>query len=560
MLAVRFLALVIAILSSTVQCEPNLSPRDPEEWTGWGGNIYNNHWASTNKKVSSRTIQSLVPHCKVFYPKGVSATPVLKGNTVYYPTWNGLFVALDFTSCQVRWQINVTELISSWKPLSAAQRANVRSIARTSPQIDGDVVYFGTLTHALVFAVDRSTGKTLGTIQLNPHPFAIVTMSPTFYDGKLFVGAASVEENLSLDPTYKCCNFVGNVAALRFDKSTKSFSVVWNLTMIPEASAAMGWSGVGMWGSQPSIDTKRRQVFFASGNTYTVPDVIIDCQESVENITAVKQGLVPDPCLPRDILQESVISIDLDLGIINWVHQLPALDAFSAACGYPGLFPQNKTLCPQVPGLDYDFGMAPSYVPGSKSTTPHGKDMVVVGQKSGIIYGMSAQTGILYWSTQTSPGGLGGGLSWGVAADDERAYFTGINWGFADFHLVPSGQLHNRSVYGAVELSSGKILWQTPVPGNGTSYSPPGVVGDLVLVGKTGSDPNATQNYDTTNGSLIAMDRTTGRVVLDYVLDTNIHSAVAVWHEYVLFGLGYDGFQPSATVPGSITVMKVGGK
>lgn len=79
-------------------------------------------------------------------------------------------------------------------------------------------------------------------------------------------------------------------------------------------------------------------------------------------------------------------------------------------------------------------------------------------------------------------------------------------------------------------------------------------------MGKTGSDPNATQNYDTTNGSLIAMDRTTGRVVLDYVLDTNIHSAVAVWHEYVLFGLGYDGFQPSATVPGSITVMKVGGK
>lgn len=559
MLSLRFLVAVIAALGSTVQCSPNLPPRDAEEWTGWGGNFYNNHWASANKKVSSHTIQSLVPHCKVFYPKGVSATPVLKGNTVYYPTWNGLFVALDFTSCQVRWQINVTEIISAYRSISEFQRANVRPVSRTSPQVDGDVVYFGTLTHALVFAVERTSGKTLGVIQLNPHPLAIVTMSPTFFDGKLFVGAASVEENLSLDPTYKCCNFVGNVAALRFDKSNKAFNVVWNVSMIPEASAAMGWSGVGMWGSQPSIDTTRRQVFFASGNTYTVPDVIIECQEATQNISAVLRGLVPDPCLPRDILQESVIAIDLDLGIINWVHQLPALDAFSAACGYPGLAPQNHTLCPQVPGLDYDFGMAPAYVPGSKST-PYGKDIVVVGQKSGILYGFSAQTGWLYWSTQTSPGGLGGGLSWGIAADDTRAYFTAINWGFADWHLQPSGQLVNRSAFGAVSLATGAILWETAVPLNGTSYAPPSVVGDLVLVGKTGTDPNATQSYDTTNGSLIALDKTTGQVLLDYVLDTNIHSGVAIRDEYVLFGLGYEGFQPSALVPGSITVMKVGGK
>jgi len=552
-----FLAAAVAILASPAKCSPDPSPLNVDEWTGWGGNYYNNHWASANKKISSSTIKSLVPHCQVFHPKGVSATPVLKGNTVYYPTWNGLFVALDFASCQVRWQLNVTDLISAWRPISDFQRANVRPVSRTSPQVDGDVVFFGTLTHALLFAVDRSSGKPLATIQINPHPMAVVTMSPTLFDGKLFVGAASVEENLSLDPTYKCCNFVGNVAALRFDNSAKSFSVLWNVSMIPEASAKMGWSGVGMWGSQPSIDTKRRQVFFASGNTYTVPDVIIACQKSAENMTAVQQGLVPDPCLPRDILQESVIAIDLDLGIINWVHQLPALDAFTAACGYPNLFPQNHTLCPQIPGLDYDFGMAPSYVPGSK-TTPHGKDVVVVGQKSGILYAMSAQSGILYWSTQTSPGGVGGGLSWGVAVDEKSAYFTAINWGFADFHLQPSGQLVNRSAYGAVSLASGAILWETAVPNNGTSYAPPSVVGDLVLVGKTGIDPNATQNYDTTNGSLIALDKGTGTLVREFVLDTNVHSGVAIQGEYVLFGLGYDGFEPSATVNGSIIVMKLG--
>ncbi len=167
-------------------------------------------------------------------------------------------------------------------------------------------------------------------------------------------------------------------------------------------SAAMGWSGVGIWGSQPSIDTVRRQVFFASGNTYSVPDVIIACQNVTQDIYVVEHGLVPDPCLPRDILQESVIAIDVDLGVMNWVHQLPALDAYVAACGYPGLAPPNKELCPETPGLDYNFGMAPAYVPGSKAT-PLGKDIVVVRQKSDIMYAFSAQAGRLFWSTATSP-------------------------------------------------------------------------------------------------------------------------------------------------------------
>lgn len=89
-------------------------------------------------------------------------------------------------------------------------------------------------------------------------------MSPTFFDGKLFVGAASVEENLTLLPTYVCCSFIGNMVALSFDG--KKFSVLWNVTMIPEAQAAMGWSGALLWGSQPAIDTNLGQVFVATGN------------------------------------------------------------------------------------------------------------------------------------------------------------------------------------------------------------------------------------------------------------------------------------------------------
>lgn len=530
----------------------------PSEWSGWGANIYNNRWASGDTKISSSNINSLTAHCKISHALGVSATPVLSGHVAYYPTWNGSFLAVDYTSCHVVWEINVTSIIEGFAPISDVQRVQTKAISRTSPQVVGDVVYFGTLTHALLVAVDRSTGATLAKVQINTHPLAVLTMSPTAFDDKIFIGAASVEENLSLDPSYHCCNFVGNFAALSFSKGTKAFHFLWNIPMIPAASAAMGWSGVGLWGSQPSIDTARRQVFIATGNTYSIPDVIIACQNDTQNITAVMKGLVPDPCLPRDILQESVIAIDIDLGITNWVHQLPALDAFTAACGFPGFSEQNKTLCPEIPGLDTDFGMAPAFVPGSPAT-PYGKDVVVVGQKSGIVYAFSAQAGRMFWSTATGPGGLGGGLSWGVAVDNSRVYFTMINTQEVDWKLQPSNEASNRSAFGAVSLADGSILWQTAVPLNGTSYSPPGVVGDLVLVGKTGVDPSGTQDYDRTNGSFVALDKATGKILLERVQDTNFHGGVAVEDRYVMFGLGYHGFSPLATVPGSFNVLTVSG-
>jgi outer membrane protein assembly factor BamB len=50
------------------------------------------------------------------------------------------------------------------------------------------------------------------------------------------------------------------------------------------------------------------------------------------------------------------------------------------------------------------------FVPGSDSML-YQKDTVVVGQKTGNLYTMSAQHGELFWTTQTSPGAPTGDLS-----------------------------------------------------------------------------------------------------------------------------------------------------
>ncbi|KAL2350361.1 hypothetical protein BJ546DRAFT_1053544 [Cryomyces antarcticus] len=70
-----------------------------------------------------------------------------------------------------------------------------------------------------------------------------------------------------------------------------------------------------------------------------------------------------------------------------------------------------------APSPDADFGMAPTLVPGS-ARTPYEKDTIVVAQKNDHLYAISAQAGLLFWSTITSPGGADGGLIWGVAVDN----------------------------------------------------------------------------------------------------------------------------------------------
>ncbi|KAK3367965.1 quinon protein alcohol dehydrogenase-like superfamily [Podospora didyma] len=531
------------------------SPGDnPAQWSGWGGNIHNNRWSAQNNLLSSANIRSLADHCTLNFPIGVSATPVVSGDAVYFPTWDGLFVALDYRSCRVLWQVNVTSIIHNFKTPTPFQAQNTRPVSRTSPQIDGNVVYFGTLTHALVVAVSKTTGRTLGVVQINDHPLAIITMSPTFFDGKLFVGTSSTEENVTLLPGYRCCSFVGNMVAVAFNAASGRFRVVWDISSISKPRQREGWAGAALWGSQPSIDVSRRLVFVGTGNAYSLSNATIHCQAS-RVPPEVPYTTNIDTCLPSDVWQDSVLAINLDSGRVAWVQQRPGVDMFTAACGYPNFGPQNTELCRGIPGPDSDFGMAPTFVPSSRHSG--GGDKVVVGRKNGELYALSPQDGHIFWVTVTSPKGITGGLSWGIAVDDSRAYFTAINSDYKTWQLQPSGQTITRSAYGAVSLSNGAVLWETAVPRSGLSLGPPTVVGDLVLVARTGQDPNGTASYDQSQGGLVALNKVTGGVIQDLVLSTNFHGGVAIEGQYVLFGTGYSGFGAPALVPGVFHVMKV---
>jgi outer membrane protein assembly factor BamB len=531
-------------------------PSQTGNWLGWGADVYNNHWASSDALVDSSNVGSLVLVCQKHYDPGVSASPLVKDGIAYYPTWSGLLVAVNYKTCHTKWQTNITEIILKYKPLDPEQEALVSPVSRTTPVVDEDeeVLYIGTLAHALLVAIDMQTGKLIDLLQLDPHPFAALTQSPTFYQGRLFIGSSSLEEGApDVIPNYQCCTFIGsmNAAALKHGR----LRLLWTQPMIPAGS---NFSGAAIWGSQPAIDPVRSQVFIATGNIYSLPPSFEECQNQTANITVIQQGLTSDPCLPLNVFQESVLALDLVSGRVNWIRQLSALDAWTAAC-VSGLLgpplPGAAAACPDTPGPDADFGMAPTFILGSEHT-PYELDIVVVGQKNGNLYSLSAATGTLLWATSTGPDGLEGGLIWGIAVDDASVYYTAVNINRVNYTL-PAGDgktVISNSAFGAASLKDGHILWQTPAPRNTTSVVPPSVVNDIVLTGITGNWSSASI-FPVGPGSFTPIDKYTGRILEERSLDAYFEGAFAAIHDYIMFGTGYGG--AAAITAGSFQVWKL---
>jgi hypothetical protein len=141
-----------------------------------------------------------------------------------------------------------------------------------------------------------------------------------------------------------------------------------------------------MWGSQPSIDSARNQVFFGTGNLYgPLPAAYADCKTAA--------------CMPTDVWFDSILAVDLTTGKVNWVKQMAPLDSWSFACIQPYAAIQGATSCPAGPGPDADFAMAPTFVPAALGPNVMNKDSVIIGKKDGYIYSLDAQDGTVNWGT-----------------------------------------------------------------------------------------------------------------------------------------------------------------
>ncbi|KAG8637895.1 hypothetical protein MANES_15G177940v8 [Manihot esculenta] len=207
-------------------------------------------------------------------------------------------------------------------------------------------------------------------------------MKLNFYRA-FYVGTSSLEEIVSIE---QCCTFRGSF--LKVDARTGR--ILWKTYILPENHGKRGeYAGAAIWGSNPSIDVSRNHVYIATGNLYSAPLRVRQCQEKENNQTRPSS---PDKCVEPENHENSIMALDLDSGKIKWYKQLGGYDVWFVACN--NLSTPN---CPPGPNPDADFSEEPMMLSVDINGTK--RDIVAAVQKSGFAWALDRTTGELVWST-----------------------------------------------------------------------------------------------------------------------------------------------------------------
>ncbi len=496
---------VLTVLSSVLALLVPLSAQDRANKTKscqWGiaGEGLANSWSQPQEhSISPLNVRNLGKKW-VFKAGGdVSATPTVCDDVVYFPDWSGSLTAVDAASGHHIW----SHKISSYDGSAGA-------VARVSPAVDrqhdqlivGDVLST-TQAHngANVMAVDLNTGALRWITHVDSHPAAIITGSPVVFDGVIYVGVSSIEETLALDPTYACCTFRGSVVALE----AKTGAILWQTFDMPDNHDQPGqYSGGAVW-QPPAIDPQRGLLYIGTGNNYDVPASVAACQDA----TPMKS------CSAHDDYYDTALALELKTGKVKWSHKLESFDTWTLAClSAAGTNPN----CPVHDSPDFDLGGAGPNLIGN---------IVGFGQKSGIFWALDADTGKILWSTPVGPGGNLGGVEWGTATDGERIYVAIANSLMRPFTLVPSGQQITWGAWSALDVKTGKILWQTadPTPGSIDRGSV--------------SVANGVMYAGSNSGEMYALDAKTGAILWNFASGGTVLDGPSIVDGVLYWGSGY---------------------
>ncbi|WMV31633.1 hypothetical protein MTR67_025018 [Solanum verrucosum] len=527
-----FILWIFSMLSISANSHPNWHNKKHHtlgNWINHGGDLYNQRYAYGEKKISPMSASKLRLKWEFKAGKDITATPAIFDGILYFPSWNGNIYAIRGEDGVVVWKKSLKELTGINGSFNSSSLPNVTSIvARATPSVvfDKDLLIVGVYGPSLVLGLKRSNGNLVWSTKLDHHPASVVTMSGTYYKGAFYVGTSSLEEGAEID---KCCYFRGSF--LKLDVETGK--ILWKTFMLPENGGKIGgYSGAAVWGSSPSIDSRRNHVYIATGNLYSVPKRIEDCQkeQNQQNHTDPTQ---PDKCIEPENHSDSIMALDLDSGEIEWYKQLGGYDVWFVACA--NLTNPN---CPIGPNPDYDFGEAPMML----SVVVNGRkkvDIVAAVQKSGIAWALKRDNGKLFWTTEAGPGGIGGGGIWGAATDTKRVY-TGIaNTGNLNYTLYPSTNITTGAAWVAMDAQTGKILWTTAVPNNGRS-NPVTVANGVLLAGS--------QNP---RGPIYAINAKTGKILWSNETGATVFGGMSVSNGCFYVGHGYrsgiGAFNPNNT-------------
>lgn len=306
--------------------------------------------------------------------------PVIVGDTIFIAaTDSGRLYALDTDTGCVKWHyVSDMTLRSSLTFAEATEKSPAAIVL-------GDAA-------GRVHAVNAKTGKKLWITDVKLSNLNRITGAPVVHDGKVFAPVSVIESNFPPDDGYECCKGQGAVTAL--DLATGK--ILWVGRTIEEdpKPTRLGRTGTQQWGpagamvwSTPVLDPKRNQLYAGTGESLS---------------------------WPAADTSDAIIAYDLDTGDKRWIFQATKADIWNSACGRRGA---NCDWPGDYWSPDFDFGATSMLI-----ERKDGSELVIAGQKSGVVWALDPDTGKLVWSNRVGRGSAMGGIHWGMAFDGERIF------------------------------------------------------------------------------------------------------------------------------------------
>ena len=457
---------------ATAFCRPNvrIMRNTTATWGGWSPTSANTRYQSPGQAGMAAAD---VPRLQLKWAFGFAgdvtafAAPTIVNGTVFVGSAGGTVHAIDAETGCLHWVYDANAPVRSAMAVTGTG-AQTRLVF--SDQIGG------------VHALDARTGKRLWRVRPEAHEATRLTATPAVFNNVVFVAAASWEETRSIDPNYQCCTFRGSITALRVSDG----GVVWKTFLVPPPAATgktsvgtptFGPSGAGVW-AVPTIDARRGLLYITTGDNYSHP--------ATET-------------------SDAVVALDVKTGRIVWSKQLLPNDVYNSACGSKG------ANCPVNSGPDFDFGSSALLV-----KTIDGRDLLVAGQKSGVVYALDPERrGAIVWEARVGRGSTNGGVQWGMASDGTKVYAAVSDvvrppGGIGGAAQVGNAGLDPRSGGGltALDITAGTRSWfAQPAPCDpprpGCSPAQPGAVTAIDGAVFSGSMDGHVRAFSTVDGRVL---------------------------------------------------------
>ena len=276
---------------------------------------------------------------------------------------------------------------------------------------------------AHVLMMDAITAEVIWTATVKVTSVSNVTAMPVLFEDKVFVPISSGELNMGAAPAYECCTSHGAVVALNAANGEQLwvYHTMQNAqptTVSRVGTQQYGPSGAPIW-TAAAVDAERRLIYVGTG----------------ENTSA-----------PATDTSDAILAIRMDDGSLAWKFQATPNDIFLTGC----MNEPDGPNCPPADSINKDWDFGAGLMLGNKSD---GSDLVLAGQKNGVVWALNPDNGAMVWNTKVGPGGAMGGIHWGMAFDGERRLFVGNNQSSGPTADGVEPGLH------ALDVDTGNILW-----------------------------------------------------------------------------------------------------